>query len=58
MKGDFLMTKLIRAIALLGFLIIIGANEFDVRSLFGLLMIPLFFIGTPWYKYFSKEEIK
>lgn len=52
------VTKVIRILALFGILIIVGSNEFDFKSLFALILIPLFFIGTPWYKYLSKNTTK
>lgn len=48
-EGGNIMTKFFRILALLGILLIIGANGFDMRSLFALIFIPLFFIGKPWY---------
>lgn len=51
------MATVIKALAFLGILLIIGANEFELRSLFALSFIPLFFIGKPWYKYLSKKLI-
>lgn len=55
-EGGNTMTKFFRVLALLGILLIIGANGFDMGSLFALIFIPLFFIGKPWYKYFPSKK--
>lgn len=52
------MTKVIRLLALFGFLLLIGANGFEMKNLFALFFIPLFFIGKPWYEAVPKNNTK
>ena len=57
-EGGGQLTAFLKVVAFLGILLIIGANGFDIKSLLALIFIPLFFIGKPWYKYFSTKTTK
>ncbi|WP_167397391.1 hypothetical protein [Lysinibacillus mangiferihumi] len=50
------MNTIVRVLALFGVLLILGSNGFNKNSLFALILIPLFFIGKPWYKLLSKKD--
>jgi len=50
------LNTIVRVFALFGVLLILGSNGFNKNSLFALILIPLFFIGKPWYKLLSKKD--
>lgn len=55
-KEQPIMNKILKLFGLLGIVIIIFAKGFDWESLFILLLLPLFFIGKPWYSYLGKKR--
>ena len=57
-EGGGQLTAFLKILAFFGILLIIWANGFDIKSLLALIFIPLFFIGKPWYKYFSTKTTK
>lgn len=50
------MSIVLRILALFGVVFIFVASEYDMKVLFGLIIVALFYISKSWYQFTRKKS--